>query len=112
MGDQTKQFSNLCSKVSENLDRLLERWNIIDDKNLFSQDLLQDVPRLKQESQTLLDKVAKEEGSASDSLLDQLTILNTNLIETTIKVEWDTNRIYTEEVKKKDKARFTAREQE
>ena len=110
MGDQTKQFSNLCSKVSENLDRLLERWNIIDDKNLFSQDLLQDVPRLKQESQTLLDKVAKEEDS--DSLLNQLTILNTNLIETTIKVEWDTNRIYTEEVKQKDKARFTAREQE
>ena len=110
MGDQTKQFPYLSSKVSENLNRLLERWNIIDDKNLFSQDLLQDVPRLKQESQTLLDKVAKEEDS--DSLLNQLTILNTNLIETTIKVEWDTNRIYTEEVKKKDKARFTAREQE
>ena len=107
MGDQTKQFPYLSSKVSENLNRLLERWNIIDDKNLFSQDLLQDVPRLKQESQTLLDKVAKEEDS--DSLLNQLTILNTNLIETTIKVEWDTNRIYTEEVKKKDKARFTAR---
>ena len=110
MGDQTKQFPYLSSKVSENLNRLLERWNIIDDKNLFSQDLLQDVPRLKQESQTLLDKVAKEEDS--DSLLNQLTILNTNLIETTIKVEWDTNRIYTEEVKRKDKARFTAREQE
>ena len=110
MGDQTKQFPYLSSKVSENLNRLLERWNIIDNKNLFSQDLLQDVPRLKQESQTLLDKVAKEEDS--DSLLNQLTILNTNLIETTIKVEWDTNRIYTEEVKQKDKARFTAREQE
>ena len=107
MGDHTNQLSYLSSKVSENLNRLLERWNIIDDKNLFSQDLLQDVPRLKQESQTLLDKVAKEEDS--DSLLNQLTILNTNLIETTIKVEWDTNRIYTEEVKKKDKARFTAR---
>ena len=110
MGDQTKQLPYLSSKVSENLNRLLERWNIIDDKNLFSQDLLQDVPRLKQESQTLLDKVAKEEDS--DGLLHKLTILNTNLIETTIKVEWDTNRIYTEEVKKKDKARFTASEQE
>ena len=110
MGDQTKQFPYLSSKVSENLNRLLERWNIIDDKNRFSQDLRQDVPRLKQESQALQDKVAKEEDSYS--LLNQLTILNTNLIETTIKVEWDTNRIYTEEVKQKDKARFTAREQE
>ena len=100
MGDQTNQFPYLSSKVSENLNRLLERWNIIDDKNLFSQDLLQDVPRLKKESQTLLHKVAKEEDS--DSLSNQLTILNTNLIETTIKVEWDTNRIYTEEVKKNE----------
>ena len=109
MGDQSKQFSYLSTKVSENLNRLLERWNIIDDKDLFSQELLQDVPILKKESQTLLDQVVKEEYS--DGLLNQLTILNTNLIETTIKVEWDTNRIYTEEVKKKEKARFTAKEQ-
>ena len=109
MGDQSKQFSYLSSKVSENLNRLIERWNIIDDKDLFSQELLQDVPILKKESQTLLDQVVKEEYS--DGLLNQLTILNTNLIETTIKVEWDTNRIYTEEVKKKEKARFTAKEQ-
>ena len=109
MGDQSKQFSYLSSKVSENLNRLIERWNIIDDKDLFSQELLQDVPILKKESQTLLEQVVKEEYS--DGLLNQLTILNTNLIETTIKVEWDTNRIYTEEVKKKEKARFTAKEQ-
>ena len=109
MGDQSKQFSYLSSKVSENLNRLLERWNIIDDKDLFSQELLQDVPILKKESQTLLDQVVKEEYS--DGLLNQLTILNTNLIETTIKVEWDTNRIYTEEVKKKEKARFPVKEQ-
>ena len=109
MGDQSKQFSYLSTKVSENLNRLLERWNIIDDKDLFSQELLQDVPILKKESQTLLDQVVKEEYS--DGLLNQLTILNTNLIETTIKVEWDTNRIYTEEVKKKEKARFPVKEQ-
>ena len=109
MGDQSKQFSYLSSKVSENLNRLIERWNIIDDKDLFSQELLQDVPILKKESQTLLDQVVKEEYS--DGLLNQLTILNTNLIETTIKVEWDTNRIYTEEVKKKEKARFPVKEQ-
>ena len=109
MGDQSKQFSYLSTKVSENLNRLIERWNIIDDKDLFSQELLQDVPILKKESQTLLEQVVKEEYS--DGLLNQLTILNTNLIETTIKVEWDTNRIYTEEVKKKEKARFPVKEQ-
>ena len=97
MGDQSKRISCLKERVLENLNRLLERWNIVDDKNLFSQELLQDVPKLTQESRTLLDKTLKEEYS--DSFLEQLNVLNTSLIETTIKIEWDTNRIFTEKQK-------------
>ena len=97
MGDQSKRISCLKESVLENLNRLLERWNIVDDKNLFSQELLQDVPRLTQESQNLMDKALKEEYN--DSFLEQLNILNTSLIETTIKIEWDTNRIFTEKQK-------------
>ena len=100
MGDQSKRISCLKESVLENLNRLLERWNIVDDKNLFSQELLQDVPKLTQESQNLMDKALKEEYSDSDSLLEQLNILNTSLVETTIKIEWDTNRIYTEKRRK------------
>ena len=98
MGEQSKRISCLKESVLENLNRLLERWNIIDDKNLFSQELLQDVPKLTQESQNLLDKALKEEYS-SNNFLEQLNILNTSLIETTIKIEWDTNRIFTEKQK-------------
>ena len=99
MGDQSKRISCLKKSVLENLNRLLERWNIVDDKNLFSQELLQDVPKLTQESQNLMDKALKEEYS--DRFLEQLNILNTSLIETTIKIEWDTNRIFTEKQKQK-----------
>ena len=104
MGEQLKlkQFSHLNSKINENLNKLLERWTIIDDKNLCSQDLLQDIPKLILDAQKLQEKVVKE-GYSDDSLLNKLTILNTNLTETTIKVEWDTNRIYTDEVKKKER---------
>ena len=98
MGDQSERISYLKESVLENLNRLLERWNIIDDKDLFSQELLQDVPKLTQESQNLMDKALKEEYS--DSFLEQLNVLNTSLIETTIKIEWDTNRIFTEKQKK------------
>merc|ERR1712154_758695 len=59
MGEQSKRISCLKESVSENLNRLLERWNIVDDKNLFSQELLQDVPKLTQESQNLMDKALK-----------------------------------------------------
>ena len=97
MGDRSKRISCLKESVLENLNRLLERWNIVDDKNLFSQELLQDVPKLTQESQNLMDKALKEEDS--DRFLEQLNVLNTSLIETTIKIEWDTNRIFTEKQK-------------
>ena len=103
MGEQSKRISCLKESVLENLNRLLERWNIVDDKNLFSQELLQDVPKLTQESQNLMDKALKEEYSDSDSLLEQLNILNTSLVETTIKIEWDTNRIYTERNEEKQR---------
>ena len=82
---------------------------LIDDKNLCTQDLLQHVPKLILESQTLQEKVIKE--GYSDGLLNKLTILNTNLIETTIKVEWNTNQIYTDEVKKKEKGSLTTKKQ-
>ena len=76
MGDHSKRISCLKENVLENLNRLFERW------------------KLTQKSWTLLDKVLKEEYS--DSLLEMLNILNASLVETTIKIEWDTNRIYTE----------------
>ena len=79
MGDQWKRISGLKENVLENLNRLFERW------------------KLTQKSWTLLDKVLKEEYS--DSLLEQLNVLNTSLVETTIKIEWDTNRIFSEKKK-------------
>ena len=62
MGDPSKRIPCLKERVLENLNRLLERWNIVDDKNLFSQELLQDVPKLTQESQNLIDKALKCEA--------------------------------------------------
>ena len=105
MEEQQKKLTYLQNKMTENLNKLLERWNITDDKNLYSQDLLQDVPKILQDYETLQSKV--EKGEISDSILEQLNILNKNLVETTIKIEWDTNRIYTEQIQEKVKERIT-----
>ena len=105
MEEQQKKLTYLQNKMTENLNKLLERWNITDDKNLYSQDLLQDVPKILQDYETLHSKV--EKGEISDSILEQLIILNKNLVETTIKIEWDTNRIYTEQIQEKVKERIT-----
>ena len=105
MEEQQKKLTYLQNKMTENLNKLLERWNITDDKNLYSQDLLQDVPKILQDYETLQSKV--EKGEFSDSILEQLNILNKNLVETTIKIEWDTNRIYTEQIQEKVKERIT-----
>ena len=105
MEEQQKKLTYLQNKMTENLNKLLERWNITDDKNLYSQDLLQDVPKILQEYETLQRKA--EKGEISDSILEQLNILNKNLVETTIKIEWDTNRIYTEQIQEKVKERIT-----
>ena len=105
MEEQQKKLTYLQNKMTENLNKLLERWNITDDKNLYSQDLLQDVSKILQEYETLKSKA--EKGEISDSILEQLNILNKNLVETTIKIEWDTNRIYTEQIQEKVKERIT-----
>ena len=105
MEEQQKKLTYLQNKMTENLNKLLERWNITDDKNLYSQDLIQDVPKILQEYETLQSKA--EKGEISDSILEQLNILNKNLVETTIKIEWDTNRIYTEQIQEKVKERIT-----
>ena len=107
MGEQMEKFAPLQNKITENLQKVLQVWNSVDDKNLFSPSLVQTVPQISQLSRSLLEegrnKVVK--GECSDSILDQLSSLDHNLLETYNKIEEDKTRIQNEKVAEEEKAR-------
>jgi len=107
MGEQMEKFAPLQNKIQENLNKVLQVWNSVDDKSFFSPALVQTVPKISQLSRSLLEegrnKVVK--GECSDSILDQLNTLNHNLEETTRKIEDDKTRIQNEKVAEEEKAK-------
>jgi len=107
MGEQMEKFAPLQNKITENLQKVLQVWNSIDDKNLFSPSLVQTVPQISQISRSLLEDGRNQvvKGECSDGTLDQLNTLNNNLLETSKKIEEDKTRIENEKVAEEEKAK-------
>ena len=62
MGEQMEKFAPLQNKIQENLNKVLQVWNSVDDKSFFSPALVQTVPKISQLSRSLLEEGRNKVG--------------------------------------------------